>query len=580
MIKRFVQKALGVDQMLKDYQSITPHEDLQHSLKNMLDYYNVSVDVIADHLERISSSGPTVVVANHPFGCIEGLILPYLLLSVRKDVKLLVNPVLKTFDRLDPLFLYVEPYATPQAQSFNISATKKAYQWLKDGGMLVLFPAGTVSHITWNRWTVRDPMWQNSFVRMIRKTNASVTPMFVHGRNSALFQLLGLIHSRLRTAWLAKEFLKKRNQKIRISIGKEILHKKIPFELEDQEIASYMRFRTYMLANGPTKKSLTSTVRNFVFPIKKSKPIAPHGGTKALVQELASLPDKNLLEETKQFSVYFAQASQIPFMLEEIGRLREKTFRCVGEGTGETKDLDNFDAYYMHLFAWNKQHQEIVGAYRVGLSDVILKEKGIFGLYTRSLFKFDESFMENLNPCLELGRSFIRPKYQKNYASLLMLWRGIAKFVAKHPRYSKLFGTVSISNNYSNVSQHLIMNFVKRHTFDETLSKLVHPILPPKKKINFEDIDEPLLDAFIKEIDDVSDMISDYEVSDQGVPILLKHYLKLGGKIVGFNIDPEFQNCIDGLIFVDLLKTQPRTLQFYMNKEGFQQFQTYHGQSK
>ncbi|MCB1197368.1 MAG: lysophospholipid acyltransferase family protein [Deltaproteobacteria bacterium] len=577
---KVIQKILRIDRVLKDYDQIEKSDDVQQFIQNTLSYYNINLEYIEEHLERISSSGPTVVVANHPFGGMEGLILPYLLLSVRKDVRILANPVLKAFPSLDSLFLYVAPYQTQEAYRNNIQATKKAFQWLKSGGMLVVFPAGEVSHITWNNWTVRDPNWSNSIVRMVRKTNANVIPMFFHNRNSSFFQAAGLIHPKLRTALLPSELLNKRDQTIRISIGKKISYAKIPFELNDTEIASYLRFRTYMLAQSPSKGAIATAFQKMIKAKKKMEVITAHRGTKLLITELNALPKNQKLDQAKDFEVYYAYAAQIPNILHEIGRLREKTFRRVGEGTGKSIDLDEFDQHYIHLFAWNSTRKEMIGAYRMGLVDQIVAEKGVKGLYTRQLFTFDEHFIQKIIPAIELGRSFIRPKYQKNYASLLILWKGISKFIVQNPRYHTLFGTVSISNEYSNFSKHLIMDYVKRHTYDQNLSQDVRPITPPKGKMKLKEMEESLLYTFIQEIDDVSEMIADYEVAYQGVPILLKHYLKLGGKMIGFNVDPDFQNAVDGLILVDLRKTQEKTLKFYMGKEGFDQFSQHHPSSQ
>lgn len=572
-----LNKILKIDKILKEYEQLPDFESPQRFIEHVLEHYRIDIDYIEEHLDRISSSGPTVVVSNHPFGGIEGLILAYILLSVRSDIKIMANPVLSTFKELDPLFLYTDPYQTPASYKKNIIATKHAFEWLKKGGMLVLFPAGEVSHITATNWNVRDPAWSHGVVRMVRKTHANVIPVFFHGRNSLFFQIAGLIYSRLRTALLPRELLNKQGKTIRLTIGKKISYRKIPFELNDDEIASYLRFRTNMLSKSRSKKRIRDSVKQFMRSRKKSKMIAPHKGTYRLVKEIENLPPSQKLDRAKAFSVFYAYPEQIPTILHEIGRLREKTFRRVGEGTGKKIDLDDFDQNYIHLFAWNDDRKEMVGAYRIGLVDEIVAKHGVNGLYTRALFEFDAHFLDKINPALELGRSFIRPKYQRDYASLLILWKGIAKFVVAHPRYHTLFGTVSISNEYSQFSKHLIMDYVKRFTFDEALSKDVRPLSPPKGKMKLDEMEESLLYTFIQEIEDVSEMISDYEMEYQGVPILLKHYLKLGGKIIGFNVDPEFQNCVDGLILVDLRKTQSKTLKFYMGKEGFQAFSTQHG---
>jgi putative hemolysin len=250
--------------------------------------------------------------------------------------------------------------------------------------------------------------------------------------------------------------------------------------------------------------------------------------------------------------------------LREIGRLRELTFRAVGEGTGKSLDLDRFDGEYLHLFVWNASRNEVVGAYRLAGTDVVRN------LYTATLFKYDQRFLDETGPALELGRSFVRGEYQKGFAPLLALWKGIGVWVARNPRYKILFGPVSISNQYQAVSRELMVAFLERRTSVRDWAGLVSNGNSLPRRSGRLTLPQSGFD-----VEDLSDVISDLEPSRNGIPVLLRQYLKLGGKLLGFNVDPEFSNALDGLILVDLCKTEPRLLERYLGKRAAAEFLSY-----
>jgi putative hemolysin len=294
-----------------------------------------------------------------------------------------------------------------------------------------------------------------------------------------------------------------------------------------------------------------------------------------LDDDIVNLPARQKLLESGEFDVYYSNFRQIPNIIREIGRLREIAFRDTDEGTGKELDLDWYDEHYMHLFIWNREKRELIGAYRLGRTDNICKKIGREGLYTTTLFKMKKSLLEDINPALEMGRSFIRPEYQRSFAPLLLLWKGIGHYVHRYPKYKILFGPVSISNDYETSSRQLMVAFLMVHNFLPELAKKVKPVTPFKSSGKISMAHDKKEKGLI-DIDDVSDMISDIEGDKKGIPILLKQYLKLGGKLLGFNVDPSFADALDGLILVDLTKTDPRILTRYMPKGGIDEFLEYH----
>jgi Acetyltransferase (GNAT) domain len=325
------------------------------------------------------------------------------------------------------------------------------------------------------------------------------------------------------------------------------------------------------------KRLLSGIAPRLPFTQAQSTPaadIVPAIRQSLLKAEVEALPPEQLLAASGQFAVYSAGTGQIPWCLQEIGRLRELTFRAAGEGTGRASDIDLFDTYYLHLFVWDAKAESIVGAYRMGLADEILARYGKRGLYTQSLFKCGPRVLRTLNPAIELGRSFVRAEYQRNFAPLLLLWRGIGRFVAGSPRYAVLFGPVSISNSYEPLSRRLIVDYLKANSTEAGLARHVKPRRPFRagRPANRDGAERSLGD-----IEELSRAIERIEPDRKGVPILLKHYLKLGGRLLGFNTDEQFGDALDGLVMVDLRNSDPRMLARYMGEEGAAGFLAYHG---
>jgi putative hemolysin len=576
LLKTPLERILRLDELNLVYEGIKAEGPSLEFLQEALATLGVGYEVSEEDLERVPKEGPVVVVANHPYGAIEGLVLMALMTEIRPDFKVLANYLLARMPKMRPYLVSVDPFGASTARTRNLGALKEAIAWLKDGGMLGTFPAGAVSHLRWTRPSVKDPKWHDSIARLVQRAETTVLPLFFEGRNGALFQLAGLVHSRLRTALLPRELLNKRHSDIRIRIGSPIPWKKLKRFEDPGELRDYLRFRTYLLAKRGPQASEPDPA-----------PAAPEAGVavaepgpqELLAGEIRSLPEEALLAEAGEYATYRATREQAPHLVREIGRLREITFREAGEGTGEALDLDRFDDYYTHLLVWNREKQEVVGAYRVGRVDEIVRDHGLAGLYTRTLFKFRKRLVRQLGPALELGRSFVRKEYQREYAPLHLLWQGIGAFVVRRPEYKILIGPVSISSQYNSTTRQLLAHFLKRNRFDKRLGSLLKPTNPHKPKLR-DRLSRRLTNRLVNDLEEVSTLVSELEADRQGVPILLKHYLRLGGQMLGFNVDPNFSDCLDGLICVDLRKAPVRILERHMGKEGTAAFLAYHQAGK
>jgi len=570
----FAGKLIPMAEVRELYERVRSAQD-GFRLETLLAEMQVDLQLQPADLERIPTKGPLVAVANHPFGVLDGAALGVLLSRVRPDVRVMTNSLLEGIPELREHCFFVDPFQTAASAERNLKALKQAIEWLRQGGALAVFPSGEVSQFNVGQAQVADPVWNTTATRLIRKTGANALPVYFCGHNSVTFQLLGLIHPRLRTLVLMQEFLQQRGKKLEVRVGTSIPAELIAGIEDDREATEYLRLRTYLLSYRGKKEISIPTKMRSVLPRKAQETIVAAVPQNLLVRDIEALPTTQLLAESSEFAVYAARAAEIPNLLEELGRLREVTFRAAGEGTGKSTDLDQFDSYYWHLLLWSKEKQELVGAYRAGNTDEIIRSHGTKGLYTNTVFRYDETLFMKIGSALELGRSFVRTEYQRQYGPLLQLWKGIARFVAAHPQTPVLFGAVSISNEYSRLSREMIVQYFQSRDDGREFVDLIQPRTPFRiPKLRRWDC-RALCDA-LQNLDQLGEPISDVEEDGKGVPILIRQYDKVGGKLVGFNLDRKFSDVVDGLVIVDLRQTDPAVLERYMGKEGYSGFRRFH----
>ncbi len=526
------------------------------SINSLLEQLNVKIEIDEKDLKKLPPKGSFITVSNHPFGGIDGILLIKLLSMVRDDHKVIANFLLKKIEPISEFFLAVNPFENMPDAGSSVTGLKTAIDHLKNGGVLSIFPAGEVS-TNYSSNVITDREWLPSALRFIKKANVPVVPIYFHGSNSRLFHLLGQIHPSLRTAKLPSELLNKKNKTIKIRIGNPISVKEQERFSDIYQYGRYLRAKTYCLDSGIEVK------RFFNYTLKsepKPEAIAEPQPQTAIEKEINLLRKQNHLFTIKNYSVFCAPTAKIPFILNELGRLRELTFRDVGEGTNRSTDIDEFDLYYYQLVIWDDDEKRIVGGYRIGKGADILSQYDIRGFYTQSLFKMSPPFREILKQSLELGRSFIVKEYQRKPLPLFLLWKGILYFLLKNPEYRYLIGPVSISNTYSEKSKELIIRYIMTHHFDYQKARLV----APRNRFKVTTNDPHLNDALkhIKpDLGSIDKFIGDVDQHNSGLPALLKKYLGLNAKIIAFNVDPKFNNCVDGLLVLDIYAIPIETLE-------------------
>lgn len=524
---------------------IKPGEDFIAALFAHLD---LRLEVDPADLERVPATGGVAIVANHPYGAIDGLALLHVLRHRRPDLKVMANFMLQQLDPLRDRFIGVNPFEQLAARS-SFQGMRQAAQHLADGGALGVFPAGEVSSYRKEVDAVADPRWKTPVIKLIRHAGVPVVPLWFDGANSLVFQILGMVHPSLRTLQLPREMLRMHGRSVRLRIGNPLTDKELAQFTSMDDLARFLRAKTYSIGSGVTVKR--EHFKPLLFP-RRARPVVEPTPVEALEHDLAGLADRKLNTQA-EFDLYLAPSGRMPNILREIGRLREVTFRAVEEGTNKAIDLDEFDHYYDHLFVWDREKRRLAGAYRVGDGRVIMDRYGKRGFYLSTLFKLGGPMRQVLASSYELGRSFVVADYQRHRLPLFMLWRGLLLHVTANPDHRYLIGPVSISGAYSKFSRRLIIEFVEKHHYDAELARHVKP--RNRFHIGIDKADgTALLEASGEDIKKLDQVIADVEESGSTVPVLLKRYLSLNAKIVGFNRDPHFNDALDGLVVLDLSK--------------------------
>ena len=502
----------------------------------LLDDFQINFEIPEEDFKRIPKNGAFMTVSNHPLGGIDGILLLKLLIEKRPDYKIIGNFLLHRIEPMIPFVMPVNPFEDRKDVQSSLSGIKNALLHLKQGKPLGVFPAGEVSTYKDGKLIVDRP-WEESVIKLIQKAKVPVIPIYFHAKNSKLFYVLSKLNPKLRTAKLPSELLSQKGRIIKVRIGRAIKVKDQEMYNNTQDLCDFIRKKTYMLANPFEKEALSLSTPSLKRP-KSPKEIVSQRNIDKMIQEVDNLRKNNgRLLISKNYEVFFAPSKKIPNLKFEIGRLREITFREVGEGTNESIDLDTFDGYYHHLFLWDNEAQKLVGAYRMGLGKGIYKKYGIEGFYVQTLFKFEPELHSMMENSIEMGRAFIIKEYQQRPMPLFLLWKGIVHITLRYPEYKYLIGGVSISNQFSNFSKSLMIEFMKSHYYDPYIAQYIHP--KKEYKVKLKDADKDFVfDATKADMNKFDRIIDEIEPGALRIPVLIKKYVKQNARLVAFNVDP------------------------------------------
>ena len=518
-------------------------------LNGVLDDCNINFEIPDEDLKRIPKEGPFITISNHPLGGVDGVLLLKLLVEKRTDYKIIANFLLHRVTPLKPYVMPVNPFEDRKDVKSSLIGIKNALLHLREGKPLGIFPAGEVSAYKDGKLNVDKP-WEEGAVKLIKKANVPVIPIYFHAKNSRLFYFLSKISDTLRTAKLPSELVSQRGKVIKVRIGKPI---SVKDQKEYKDIPSFYEFirkKTYMLANPFEKAHKLISTQNIKIPKKAAKKITTQKNSDLFIREVNALREADgRLLESKNYEVFFASAKEIPNLLHEIGRLREITFRDVGEGTNKEIDLDQFDKDYHHLLLWDREAKLLAGAYRMGLGNEIYKKNGIHGFYIQTLFRIEPELHQMMSNTIEMGRAFIIGEYQQKPMPLFLLWKGIVHVTLRYPEYKYLMGGVSISNKFSDFSKSLMIEFMKSHYYDPYIAQYIHP--KKEYKVKLKDADKDFVfDTTEADMQKFDKIIDEIEPGALRIPVLIKKYVKQNARLVAFNVDPKFNNAVDGLMYI------------------------------
>ena len=534
-------------------------------IDSILEGFEIQFDIPEKDLKRIPKSGPFITISNHPLGGIDGMILMKLLLEQREDYKIIANFLLHRLDPLRPYIMPVNPFETHKDAKSSVGGIKEAIAHLREGHGLGMFPAGEVSTYKDEKLIVDKP-WEPVAMRLIQKAKVPVVPIYFHAKNSTFFYRLASMSDVLRTAKLPSEMLSQKRRKINVRIGN-------PISVEDQSefkdlesFTAYLRRKTYMLANVFEKKKLFEKIPHTLKLPKAPKKIATEMKSELMEAEVENCRelDKRLLI-SKNYEVFLAKREIIPNIVQELGRLREITFREIGEGTNNPVDLDPFDDYYYHLFLWDNETNKVAGAYRMGMGAEIFKDHGINGFYLQDLFRFEPELYKMMSKSIEMGRAFIIKEYQQKPMPLFLLWKGIVHCTLRFPEHKYLIGGVSISNKFSNFSKSLMIEFMRSNYYDPYVAQYIRP--KKEFKVRLEDADKDIVfDKSEADLNKFDKIIDEIEPENLRLPVLIKKYIKQNAKVVAFNVDPLFNNAVDGLMYIRIADLPESTVKPVMEE--------------
>lgn len=529
-----------VNQFLKD----NNHLKGLDFVEAIMDYFHFDFTYSSNEINNIPSSGRVVIIANHPLGALDAMALLKLVGSVRKDVKIVANDFLQGIQNLESLFIGVDSFKTSQSKK----SIESIYKALEEEQAVIIFPAGEVSRVSMTG--IKDKIWKKGFLNFAQKSNAPILPILINAKNSKAFYTLSILNKTFSTILLSDEMFKKQDKTISMHVGNLIAHEDIkPNGYSTPQLLNLYKKHLYALKKG--KRSYFKTTSG----------IAHEENRKNLIHELKN---SELLGETKDGKkIYLYSVSDESYVLKEIGRLRELSFRKVNEGVNKKRDLDIYDTYYKHIVLWDEDELEIVGAYRIGICDDIYDEYGFNGLYSNTLFKMDKSFEKYMQYSIELGRSFVQPKYWGTRA-LDYLWFGIGAYLKKNPHIKYMYGPVSLSASFPTYAKELMVDFYMNYFKADT--KLVEANNPFEFESSQIALENPF--KFDDYKSDFKALKNQLKNMDQTVPTLYKQYTELceegGIEFHGFNVDPQFSDCIDGFIVVEIAKIKETKRNRYM----------------
>ena len=562
-----LMKVLKISTLNEIYDK-TKHLQNVEFLDAILNEFQIKFEIPEEDFKRLPKDGAYITISNHPLGGIDGALLLKLMLEKEPNFKIIANFLLHRIEPMKQYIMPVNPFEDHKKAKSSVIGIKETLRHLSDGNPLGIFPAGEVSTYKDGELIV-DKAWEQGAIKVIRKAQVPVVPIYFHAKNSRLFYFLSKINPILRTAKLPSEVFSQKNRIIKVRIGKPISVVEQNEYKTIEEYSEFLRRKTYMLSNSFNEKSKMLSPQNLALNLKTPKApkeIVFPANLEKMIAEVEQLKATDCrFFQSKNYEVFFTKASNIPTILHEIGRLREITFREVGEGTNESIDTDKYDQYYHHMFLWDDNTKRVAGAYRMGLGSEIYPKYGMEGFYLNDLFRFDSELHDMMKHSIEMGRAFIVKDYQQKPMPLFLRWRGIIHTTLRYPEHKFLLGGVSISNQFTDFSKSLMIEFMKSNYYDPYIAQYIKP--KKEFKVKLKDADKDFIfDEAEADLNKFDKIIDELEPGNLRLPVLIKKYLKQNARLVAFNVDPLFNNAIDGLMYIRIADIPESTMRPVMEE--------------
>ena len=550
-----IMKITKINEVNKLYDKLKNTEGrafFDHFIKEL----NIKYLTFEEDLAKIPKTGPFILVSNHPLGAIDGVLMCKILTEIRPDFKVMGNFLLSKIEPMAPFVISVNPFEKRKEAYSSMSGMREALRHLSEGKCLGIFPAGEVSNKNNEFGEILDKEWEETALKLIKKAKVPVVPMYFHAKNSRIFYNAAKIHQDLQTLMIPTEMMNKREKPIKIRIGKPVAPKTLEDYESTKDLGIFLKKKVYMMKSYfNNRKSIAEYFDLKNLNIKPQQEVVVQNiidetPLEDILADINNLREKEgkLLFNNADYEVYFTNSEEIPAMMREIGRQRELTFRAVGEGTNLPFDLDEYDKHYHHLILWDNAAQKIAGAYRMALGSEVMKKHGINGFYTSSLFEFDQELQPFFRKVIEMGRAYISIEYQQKPLPLFLLWRGIVHVCLRNPEHKFLMGGVSISNRFSDFSKSLMIEFMRSHYYDPVVAQYIHP--KHDYKVYLSERDRNLFfEGLENDLNKFDKLIDDFE-PEMRLPVLIKKYIKQNAKVIAFNVDPNFNDAIDGLMYI------------------------------
>lgn len=562
-----IMRLTKIDEVNKLY-AVLKHKVGKDFFDSFVRERNLKYIVFEEDLVRIPKTGPFILVSNHPLGAIDGILMTKILTEIRPDFKIMGNFLLEKIEPMKPYVISVNPFENRKELKSSSVGMRGSLKHLEEGGCIGIFPAGQVSNRNNEFSEILDKKWEKPALKLIKIAKVPVVPMYFHAKNSRLFYQMAKLHPDLQTLLLPSEMMHKREKPIRVRLGKPVSVKVLEDHDNIEEMGEFLQKKIHLLKSYYEKrKSLADRLNipnlRINIPLLKAENVVQNiideTPTQDIITEIETLSKNDkMLFRNGNYEVFFVTYNDIPSIMREIGRQRELTFREIGEGSNLPFDLDEYDEHYHHLFLWDGHAKKLVGAYRMALGCEVMKKHGIDGFYTSSLFEFDPELRPFFRKVIEMGRAYISSEYQQKPLPLFLLWRGIVHVCLRNPEHKFLMGGVSISDKFSEFSKSLMIEFMRSHYYDSAVAQYIHP--KHDFKVKLKDRDKHLFfDEVESDLNKLDKIIDDLE-PEMRMPVLIKKYIKQNAKVVSFNVDPSFNDAIDGLMYIRISELPESTI--------------------